>query len=308
MVDDSPRAKTTRRYHYLSLGGASAFHLEGVGVQHLEQENTVRLDREVFNDQLTELITRLSAGQIGYVTGNNPIALSAEDEPGEEAPVVRMLDATDDDIRIINANHSVKQLKADDVRVYERYVVNDAIARIGIQFTRQSLDVFAANFKQGRSRLMYHNQADVVGRTFSADVVRKKIRGVTANWVRVKEYLLNDDATRPIIAKLDAGILAFDSIGFTGGKYDMQEVKMGSETVPVLLISPQQNSLRPLEAAEVSYVFLGAMYGAGNDVQRNSDKPEGSTVAKSQPNPLAGNSTPTGNQPTNEKALCLSYP
>lgn len=231
------------------------------------QPGVMRLSREFYTEPMAVLACQLLVG-LSVGTDPDPYELAEPGEDDERACVT--LDASDSDLRIINKQHAVKSMKAEDVRIYDRYVVNDAPTRGMLWFTKTALDKLAVDFRQGRSRLVNHDKTRIIGRTFAAEVVKKKIRGLTANWVKVREYLPVTPMNAEHIHNRDNGTYAFDSIGFAGGKIDLVEKPVGDKTRYFLQIDYDVNDLPVLEAGEVSDVFLGNVFGAGNDKQQSA--------------------------------------
>ena len=178
------------------------------------------------------------------------------------------------DLGVINESHALRTLEAGDVRLYDRYVINDAPTRGGLIFTQRALKKFAADFKQGRTVLMYHDTRQPVGRTFKASVSKATIREVQGNWVKLRLYIPVKDEegeriqeTRFPVSMLDSGVLAFDSIGFGGGLIQGIRVGEGKNERFYLQVDDDPSAQFRLEAGEVSFVFMGQVRGAGNNKQ-----------------------------------------
>ena len=283
------------KVHELSLDSRT---VTGVKGDEGQSTDIIRLGRDVFTQETATLfalhaygmpITTISEADSRYrplASGETPTlsGLPRPDRAGE--PVTRLLAPTEEDLDIINRLHAVEKQTTSTIKIYERYVVNDYPSRNMLWFTEGALGKFAQDFEQGRSRLLYHNKEKVVGRTFAASVVRSTVRGIDANWVKVKEYVPITKGNEETIAQLGAGTYAFDSIGFSGGYMDVKEVKRkdrdGSDrTYYYLSIDYRPEELPPLEAGEVSYVFIGAIYGAGNNKQEAANHHGSVTAASS---------------------------
>lgn len=183
---------------------------------------------------------------------------------------VTHLEPTEADLQEINANHAIRPLEAEDVEIYERYIVNNQPARNRLWFTDRALDKLVQDYNQGRSRLFNHDQAVILGRTYSAEKVSKQIRGIDGDWVKVREFVTLGAGNDNHIKQINAGVYAFDSIGFAGGVLNLRELEREGETYTFLEIDYDPSEQVELEGYEVSYVYIGAMRGAGNDRQKNS--------------------------------------
>lgn len=181
---------------------------------------------------------------------------------------------TDKDLEIINSGHALRELTADDIKVYQRWVMNNQPSRSGLIFTDRALKKFATDFAQGRTVLLYHDQSLPLGRTFAASVVTDTVREVQGKWVKTKLYIprIDEDGaaleyTRMPITMLDTGVFAFDSIGFGGGKLKGIRVGDGDNARYYLQIDHDPGQQFELEAGELSFVFMGNIRGAGNNKQ-----------------------------------------
>lgn len=267
---------------------AAASKLEGFDVT--DNGSVGRFARTMYTPQLANLAAYV---MLGFEIETDPSAATLDANPNEPSEKgFSALAVSESDLQIINRDHAVKAQTADTIAVFERFVVNDSPARNGIWFTKRALEKFAADYQQGRSRLLHHSRESIVGRTFAADVVKKKIRGISANWVRVREYIPRIPANEETIANIESGVYAFDSIGFSGGEPELVEYKVSEDRTRYFLkIDFNPEGVPVLEAGEVSYVFLGAIYGAGNDKQQAAIEPETTTV-----------------EPQTESELWLNYP
>jgi len=189
------------------------------------------------------------------------------------------------DLTTINTSHALIELEADDVAIYDRWVINDAPTRSGLIFTFNALKKFAKDFNEGRTVLMYHNQQMPVGRTYKASVVTDTIRQVKGKWVKLRLYIPRRDEdgeriveTRFPITMLNMGVLAFDSIGFGGGRMRGIRIGEGDASRFFLEIDHDPNQQFELEAGETSFVFMGQARGAGNNKQVGDFSPDSTSA------------------------------
>lgn len=232
-------------------------HLEGCAVH----ADTLQFDKRLYTREQAQLVSLHAAGA--------PVRAQCG------VPTITQLAApTEADVRLINQQHALRQLGEDDVAVYDRFVINNQPSRSGLLFTEAALSKFARDFAQGRTVLMYHNQQAPVGRTFRASVTEETIRGVDGSWVRARLYIPKTDsdgnpfpATSFVRTMLDTGVLAFDSIGFGGGKVESIRVGSGENERFYIQIDHDENQQMELEAGELSFVFIGNIRGAGNNKQ-----------------------------------------
>lgn len=217
------------------------------------------------------LFNRLTAG---FVT----LHLSGAQVQTPPLPTTTKLVApTEKDLKIINESHALRELADDEIKIYERWVINNQPSRTGLLFTDRALKKFAADFAQGRTVLLYHNQQMPLGRTFAGKTAKATIREIKGTWVVVRLYIPTVDAdgdaldyTRMPITMLDTGVFAFDSIGFGGGRLKGKRVGEGEHERFYLEIDYDPGQQMELEAGELSFVFMGNIRGAGNNKQSAS--------------------------------------
>lgn len=174
---------------------------------------------------------------------------------------------TKDDLAVIN-QHASETLTMDDVRVFERYVANDAPMRSPLKFTRRALVKFAEDFVQGRGVHLDHLNSKGFGRTFAADVVEATVRGIEANWLRLRFYAVTKNATAErlqLLQDVASGVLSYDSITFMAGRWTFHEVSEGEQEIFFFEVDDDDAAHPRLEATEVSVLsVLGNVYGAGS--------------------------------------------
>ena len=185
-----------------------------------------------------------------------------------------MVEGSADEMALINDQHSLRKLEAGDVRIFERFVINDQPTRGSMIFTKAALKKFAKDFDQGRTVLMFHDTRKPVGRTFKASTVKATIREVEGMWVKLRLFIPVKDEdgqrieeTRFPVSMLGSGVLAFDSIGFGGGRIEGIHIGEGKNERFFLQVDDNPNDQFRLEAGETSFVFMGQVRGAGNNKQ-----------------------------------------
>lgn len=180
----------------------------------------------------------------------------------------RMYEPGKDELDLINERHRNRREKyaADELFIYERYPANSIPSRsIRLRFTDRALGKMALDAMEGRSRLMYHNDAAVVGRAVFGEVVKETIRGYEAAYLRTIEYIPRTAAKQNVIEDVEAGILSYDSVGVNLGravKYVDLEDENGQFSIIEVDFDSEDRS--PLDLQEISFVHLGELYGVGS--------------------------------------------
>ena len=208
-----------------------------------------------FDERFTEGQARFAARRLSGHTTH----LATFQGVGEVAEV------TEEDLDIINSRIGTT-LSEDEVRVFERFVINDQPVRRGLYFTEGALEKLADDYSQGRTAMLYHNKERPIGGTISARVVEEEIRGVDAQWVQLRTYVPIHDETDWPIRMLETGVLSYDSIGFIGGDFEMEEVGSGPNAHYIMRIDYDDDDFPELEAVELSHVYHGEAYGAGSNI------------------------------------------
>lgn len=185
--------------------------------------------------------------------------------------------ATSKDLEIINSKHAEQERALEDFHIYQRVPVNNVPSRtIGIRFTDAVLDKFVLDATEGRARLRGHNKADIVGRTFAAEVVEETVRGIDGKWLLTTEFISRrtidgEPMNSELITKHVNGELAFDSIGFyPGSKVEFKEFEAGNQRLSIIEIDYDPTEQHPVEMREVSFVHLGELKAVGSRMQSQS--------------------------------------
>lgn len=177
----------------------------------------------------------------------------------------KVIEATDEDLRVINERHSAQELTKDDVVVFQDYACSTArVVRPPIKFTRAYLDRMAEKATEGRTVLHDHREDRHIGTTFQADVVTSTVRGVEAEWLRTRWYaVLNDqtsDERRQLIQDCRTGVLRYTSIRALGGSWTFTELEGPDGPEYFYEIDDAADA----DLGEVSRVYKGAVSGAGD--------------------------------------------
>lgn len=236
--------------------------------------DAVEFDNDIWNKPLVQLASFAITGQKVNLRTSDFIGLGPRKKEGSR----RAYEATKEDLEIIRARAENPDLSMDDIFVIERFVVNNSLSRSGfLKFTSAAIAKLARDFNAGRSRLMYHRENQVVGMTFFGEAIDEEIQGVSARFVRTREYMMRTSRTEDLITEIQGGIFPFDSIGVSlGNKIELMEE--GDNRFLLVDYDPDDN-VSPVEAHEVSFVHLGEIRGAGKrlsaeDSQDSNSNPE----------------------------------
>jgi len=293
-VVDTPRATAlrslahaTRRHLFMpapaTLADPAAFaelapRLPGVDV-HTNGAGApvLRFDSARWTPELAEILAFNFAGGVLVASpeGADPAATDATTtlaQAPDGEPVVTLEEPTASDLDTIRKRHALdRNVKAEELFIFERWVCNDAPARSGfLQLDTSAITKAAADFERGRSVLLFHDTTRIVGRTFAGAVEKKTREGLSANWVRVRGYGHRRASMQDTIDDLRLGVLAYDSIGFSGGDVSYVEDTIttpGAKTAAkrsFLRVAHDAKSPTPFVAVETSFVYLGMLHGAGN--------------------------------------------
>lgn len=171
-----------------------------------------------------------------------------------------------EDLRVINASHSGRELTADEVVVFQDYAACTArVPRPPIRFTRAYLDRMAEAATEGRTVLFDHRDNDPIGATFAADVVEYTVRGIEAEWLRIRWYAVVNETTseerRQRVQDCETGVLRYCSIRAMGGSWDFHEAELPDGSYDYFYVVDAADDAN---LGEHSRVYLGAVPGAGD--------------------------------------------
>ncbi|MEL7364042.1 MAG: hypothetical protein AAFN13_18345, partial [Bacteroidota bacterium] len=215
------------------------------------------------------------------LAGDTRVSLPSGETPGALRLAMQAaaqdIQASDDDLALINERHSGLALTADDVVVFQDYALhNQRLTHRSLQFTRGALNTLAARARDGRSVIRDHMWRDLIGSVFDADVVEATVRGVVAPdggavaWLRLRWYAVLTDDTSPerrsLIQDCRTGVLRFGSVGVIGGSWDFQEIETENGWDYWYLIDDDGSDGQPgsLDLQEYSRTVMGAAQGAGD--------------------------------------------
>lgn len=256
----SAEALASGRFRSAPNGLSLAADLPGVTVD-TSASPALRFVPEMWGPESREVIAAVLSG--------SPIAagVTPEDFAGDSVETFAATSraATDSDLELIR-KQATGEVDPSEVLIFERWVANDAVSRSGsIRLTARLLGFLAADFNRGRSVLLDHNYSRIVGRTLRAETVEAKREGVSATWIRVTGYMPVRPDLAGVAQDLRLGVLAYDSVGFMGGNLQVVDMEVPGlkGTRKVLEIDWDAKSESPLVTLETSFVYLGALRGAG---------------------------------------------
>lgn len=226
--------------------------LEGVTYD----EDQVRFDVRLYDEQLAMIAAAAMTGAMVPIPGAELGSRRKRFEPGKE------------ELDLINSRHRTRQkeFSADELFIFERYPANNIMSRsIRLRFTDRALTKMAQDATAGRSRLMHHNDVQVVGRTIFGEVVEESIRGFSGKYLRTIEYMPRTDGKKEVISDVEAGILSYDSVGvYLGGAVEFKDIEEGGRSLSIIEVDYDPGDKNPLEMHEISFVYLGELKGVGS--------------------------------------------
>lgn len=157
------------------------------------------------------------------------------------------------DLALIQS-YALREVGADEVRVYEANVANNQVDRDNERFSEEILQDFAETLP-GKSVLIGHQWGPPgVGRVFKALLVQQDDR----QWLRAS-FFIPKLGNEKLINDIDLGVATWVSIGFYAP--DRVEI-IGKDGQPVYREYRRGPNGERGEAIELSFVFLGAQYDA----------------------------------------------
>lgn len=248
---------------------------------------SLQFDRGVMGEELAQLVAlHISGGMLCAAPGASVPSTSTLSTPEadgiallDESTVSRLSLATDSDRKAIAEGHALELRDDDELFVFDRFVANDAVSRPGtLRITTRGLKKLAADYAAGRSILRHHVEEDIVGRSFSARVVKRTREGVSANWIHLRGYMHARASNQDLRDDIRLGIYAYDSVGFIGGRMKFVEPE-GSGMGHVEVDHDNKDPLPfALLGIESSLVYLGHLTGAGN-AKLAQPRPEPDVIA-----------------------------
>jgi hypothetical protein len=193
--------------------------------------------------------------------------------------VGKRVQVTEADVALINERHSQVELTIEDLVVFEDYAANDVRTRRPLRFTQAYLKAIVPSYEQGRTFLLHHRETFPVGATFAAKVTKATVRGIDANWLVIRSYAVIKGASPERlqhIQDMQTGVLRYASIEARGGNWQFMEVELPDGTHDYFY---EIDASADAEGGELSRVYLGAMYGAG-DNKLDAGTPEMTTPTK----------------------------
>lgn len=252
--------------------GVRRLELEGVSYD----EDQVRFDVRLYDEQLASIAAAALMGAMVPVPGMELRSRRKRYEPGSQ------------ELELINEMHRQRQqaYTADELFIFERYPANNITSRsIRLRFTDRALAKMAQDATAGRSRIMHHNDHQVVGRTIFGEVVEEDVRGFAGKYLRTIEYIPRTDGKAEVISDIEAGILSYDSVGvYLGSAVEFKDVEVGGVSLSVIEVDYDPGDTSPLEMHEISFVYLGELNGVGS---KQGDPARQSAGADGVPSPAA---------------------
>ena len=241
----------------MATNALKRFNLEGLTYYN----DGLRFEGEHWNEELVRTAIALMGREPVMTPSIDVTELAAADKPPPTFAPTR------EHLRKIN-RHTTRDFTLDELHVFERYIMNDVPSRtVSVRFTVQALEQLALSYKEGRSRLIGHDRMQMVGHTFDADVVKVKIRGVEAHYLRTLEYIPKHPQNEIHILNEQSSVYAFCSAGiWAGSKVQFVEVEQPGDlpSLYMLEVDYDPEELRPVSANEVSFVFIGALRAVGS--------------------------------------------
>lgn len=261
-----------RRFLMLKTPRAAVRQIGLEGVTY--DEDQVRFDVRLYDEQLAAIAAAAMTGAMVPVPGAELASRRKRYEPGKQ------------ELDLINARHRQRQAEftADELFIFERYPANNVVSRsIRLRFTDRALAKMAKDATAGRSRLMHHNDVQVVGRTIFGEVVEEDVRGFSGKYLRTIEYMPRTDGKKEVISDVEAGILSYDSAGvYLGSAVKLKDLEVDGRSLSVIEVDYDPSDKSPLEMNEISFVYLGELQGVGSkqgDPARNSANGGGAVPA-----------------------------
>lgn len=186
---------------------------------------------------------------------------------------VEEMDTTEDDLEVINRDHSDVELSEEDVVIFRDFVAHDEVPQVGMRrplaFTEDALNKFAEDYRKGRTFNLHHQTRRHLGSTFDAEVTNEEVGGVDANWLSVRWYAVTKEASEQRMQDImDAttGVLRYTSMEVRGGEWSRKEMNEEDEDDDRIFYQISDNpdsGTDRLEAEGIARVHLGAVRGAG---------------------------------------------
>lgn len=243
-----------RRFLMLKTPRAVVRRLDLEGVSY--DDDQVRFDARLYDEQLAGIVSAAITGAMLPVPGMELRSRRKRYQPGDQ------------ELELINEMHRQREqpFTADELFIFERYPANNIMSRsIRVRFTDRALGKMAQDATAGRSRIMHHNDTQIVGRTIFGEVVEEDVRGFAGKYLRTIEYIPRTESKSEIISDIEAGILSYDSVGvYLGGSVEFKDIEVGGNSLSVIEVDYDPGDTSPLEMHEISFVYLGELNGVGS--------------------------------------------
>lgn len=231
--------------------GRFKFDLQGV---HYD-DHQVRFDKRIWDESGISIVSHAITGtRLNLPTPAR--FMQGGFEPGEE------------ELEVINRYHAKRTAPytEEELYIFERYPANNVPSRsIRLRFTKRALQKMAADATAGRTRLLYHEDNQPVGRTIFGEVVDANVQGVSGYYLRTVEYMeYADDDAMKAIRRVQSGIFNSDSVGvYLGTAIEYKDIEDDDGSFSIIEVDLDESSRQPLELHEISFVHLGELVGVG---------------------------------------------
>lgn len=135
----------------------------------------------------------------------------------EKSATLKSAEILPEEMALIN-EHTLKELKAEDVFVFKVILCDNEIDRDNEKFTVSALQKLAELYK-GKTGIFDHNMKghDQTARIFATEVItddtRCTVDGEAYTYIQAKAYMVRTEKNKDLIAEIEAGIKKETSVG-----------------------------------------------------------------------------------------------
>ncbi len=204
----------------------------------------------------------------------------------EKSATLKSAEILPEEMALIN-EHTLKELKAEDVFVFKVILCDNEIDRDNEKFTVSALQKLAELYK-GKTGIFDHNMKghDQTARIFATEVItdetRKTLDGEVYTYIQARAYMPRTEKNKDLISEIEAGIKKETSVGCCVGNISCsicgKNVKTeGCEHRKGHVYEGKTccyHLSEPTDAYEWSFVAVPAQKGAGVIKSFNGEKPE----------------------------------
>lgn len=207
----------------------------------------------------------------------------------EKSATLKSAEILPEEMALIN-EHTLKELKAEDVFVFKVILCDNEIDRDNEKFTVSALHKLAELYK-GKTGIFDHNMRghDQTARIFATavleDETRKTSDGEIYTFIQAKAYMPRTDKNKDLISEIEAGIKKETSVGCAIGEITCSICSKNVKTEGCEHRKGHTYDGKvccyhlsdPKDAYEWSFVAVPAQKGAGVIKSFNGEIPETST-------------------------------